>query len=57
MTTEGRRVLREGMYGQRQFSPDLAAAVARLGVDATAEPRPLRDALRAATADRSAYVG
>ena len=36
--------------------PDLAAAVARAGVDPTAAPRPLQDALLAAIADRRGYV-
>ena len=36
--------------------PDLAAAVARAGVDPTAEPRPLQDALKRAIADRRGYV-
>ena len=31
---------------------DLAAAIARSGVDPTAEPRALQDALKAAIADR-----
>jgi hypothetical protein len=35
---------------------DLVAAVARAGVDPTAEPRPLQDALKAAIADRRGYV-
>ena len=38
------------------FPPDLAAAVARVGVDPTVEPRPLQDALEAAIADRRGYV-
>ena len=36
---------------------DLAAAVARAGADATAEPRTLQDALRLAIAGRLGYVG
>jgi transcriptional regulator with XRE-family HTH domain len=35
---------------------DLAAAVARAGVDPTAQPRQLQDALKAAIADRRGYV-
>ena len=35
---------------------DLAAAIARAGVDPTAEPRPLQDALKRAIADRRGYV-
>ncbi len=35
---------------------DLAAAVARAGVDPTAEPRALHAALRGAIADRRGYV-
>ena len=35
---------------------DLAAAVARAGVDPTATPRALQDALEAAIADRRGYV-
>ena len=35
---------------------DLAAAVARAGVDPTAESRALQDALKAAIADRRGYV-
>ena len=35
---------------------DFAAAAARAGVDPTAEPRSLQDALKAAIADRSGYV-
>ncbi|CAA9548107.1 MAG: hypothetical protein AVDCRST_MAG19-552 [uncultured Thermomicrobiales bacterium] len=35
---------------------DLAAAIARAGVDPTAEPRPLQDALRSAIADRRGYL-
>lgn len=35
---------------------DLAAAVARTGVDPTAEPKPLIAALRSAIADRRGYV-
>ncbi len=35
---------------------DLAAAGARVGVDPTAEPRALQDALKAAIADRRGYV-
>ena len=38
------------------LAPDLAAAVARAGVDPTAEPRPLQDALKRAIADRRGYV-
>ena len=43
-----------GSYGR--LSADLAAAIARAGVDASAEPRALRDALKAAIADRRGYV-
>lgn len=39
-----------------QLSPDLAAAVARAGVDPTAETRPLQDALWTAIADRRGYL-
>ena len=35
---------------------DLAAAIARAGVDPTAAPRPLQDALKAAIADRRGHV-
>ena len=35
---------------------DLAAAIARAGVDPTAAPRALQDALKAAIADRRGYV-
>ena len=42
--------------GRRCLPADLAAAVAGAGVDPTAEPRPLRDALKAAIADRGGYV-
>lgn len=35
---------------------DLAAAVARAGVDPTAAPRARQDALKAAIADRGGYV-
>jgi hypothetical protein len=35
---------------------DLAAAVARAGVDPTAEPRPLQDALKRAIGERRGYV-
>jgi len=35
---------------------DLSAAVARAGVDPTAEPRALRDALKGTIADRRGYV-
>lgn len=35
---------------------DLAATIARAGVDPTAEPRPLQDALKSAIADRRGYV-
>ena len=35
---------------------DLACAVAHAGVDPTAEPRALQDALRRAIADRRGYV-
>ena len=45
---------------QRGFSTylpaDLATAVARAGVDPTAGPRQLQDALRRAIADRRGYV-
>ena len=40
----------------RRLSADLAAAIARAGVDPTAEPRALRDALKAAIADRRGYA-
>ncbi len=36
--------------------PDLAAAVARAGVDPTSEPRALIDALKGAIADRGGYM-
>lgn len=36
--------------------PDLAAVLARAGVDLTAEPRALRDALKGAIADRRGHV-
>ena len=35
---------------------DLAAAIARAGVDPTLAPRPLQDALKGAIADRGGYV-
>jgi hypothetical protein len=35
---------------------DLTAAIARAGVDATAEPRLLQDALKGAIAERGGYV-
>jgi len=35
---------------------DLAATIARAGVDPTAEPRPLQDALKSAIADRRGYA-
>lgn len=38
------------------FPADLSAAVARAGVDPTAEPRALQDALRGAIADRRGYL-
>ncbi len=41
---------------RRGFPPDLAAAVARAGVDPTVPPRALQDALKGAIADRGGYV-
>ena len=40
----------------RHLPADLAAAIARAGVDPTAAPRALQDALKAAIADRRGEV-
>ena len=60
-TGSAARVGRAGGSGP-DFPPDIAAAVARAGVDPTPEPdgpsgsRALQDALRGAIADRRGYV-
>lgn len=40
---------------QSSLAPDLAAAIARAGVDPTLAAHPLQDALRSAIADRRGY--
>ena len=56
---ENETALRSGRgdrAGPTGLPTDLAGAVARAGVDPTAAPRALQDALKAAIADRRGYV-